>query len=146
MAERNHTFLFQPGIWIGEGDVAFSGSKDKVHFFTKWVIFEEREGEISCHQIVEIQGVEDHVNNRFTISSLDGAHFEILLENELMSCVTGKGLIDSLKIGWEFRQRDNFDGFEVYELLEGGRYKMHAEYASSDQFRTIIDGVIWPTD
>jgi hypothetical protein len=36
-----------------------------------------------------------------------------------------------------------FEGFEVYEQQENGDYFLHAEYGSPDQFRTIIEGLIW---
>jgi hypothetical protein len=47
-------------------------------------------------------------------------------------------------IAWEFRENDlNFEGFETYHLQEDGSYTMHAEYVTSDQFRTQIDGKLW---
>jgi hypothetical protein len=60
-----------------------------------------------------------------------------------MERIGGKGIIDSAKIAWEIRGKDDFEGFELYELIAGGDYKVHAEYASTDQFRTIINGLIW---
>ncbi len=143
MAEHQHTFLFLPGSWIGEGDVTFSASPDKVHFFTKWEVKHGDDGLIRCQQTVEIRGVEEQVTNSFTISSLTEKGFHILLQNEMLREVSGKGFIDTLKLAWEFREEETFEGFEVYELQENGEYHMHAEYSSPDQFRTIIDGRIW---
>ena len=77
------------------------------------------------------------------MTPVDSTSFEIWIENDQMVRVGGKGVIDPKKIAWEFRGKDNFEGFEVYELVDNGDYQMHAEYASGDQFRTIINGRIW---
>lgn len=143
MTEQQHNFLFLPGLWIGEGDVSFSASPDKVHFFTKWEVNHGKDGLIRCRQIVEIRNVDEHVINTFTISSVKENRFDIHLENDSLSKVEGKGFVDPLKLAWEFRNHETFEGFEVYELQKGGDYMMHAEYSSPDQFRTIIDGRIW---
>lgn len=143
MAEHNHTFLFLPGSWIGEGDVTFSASPDKVHFFTKWEVKHDNDGLIRCSQTVEIRGVEEQVTNRFTLSEVTEKGFQILLDNDVLDQVSGKGFVDPLKLAWEFREHETFEGFEVYELQDNGEYNMHAEYSSPDQFRTIIDGRIW---
>ena len=31
-------FLFEPGLWIGEGHVQFSSSPEQVKFYTRWKI------------------------------------------------------------------------------------------------------------
>lgn len=143
MAANQHTFLFLPGLWLGEGDVTFSASPDKVHFFTKWDI-QHRENElIHCEQTVEIAGIDEQVVNRFIISAITEKGFEIYLNNGTLTDVSGKGFVDPLKLAWEFRGHSSFEGFEVYELQENGEYKLHAEYVSSEQFRTFINGRIW---
>ncbi len=143
MSEEKHAFIFQPGNWIGEGKVSFSASPEEVRFFTKWIINDTREEGIQCQQTVEIQGVEEHVINNFILSKISSNDFSILLQNEMLDSVTGTGLIDPKKIAWEFRGHESFEGFEVYELNDSGEYTFHAEYASPDQFRTIIDGRLW---
>jgi hypothetical protein len=52
-------------------------------------------------------------------------------------------VIDAKTIAWEFRNNEEFQGFEVYELQENGDYMLHAEYSTSEDFRTIIDGRVW---
>lgn len=139
----NHSFMLQPGEWLGEGTVSFSASPDEVKFYTKWTVKESSDPTVSCEQVVEILGVDEHVLNRFTLSDIDASSFQILLENDSLETVSGKGIIDDTKIAWEFRGHETFEGFEVYERSEDGGYTMHAEYASPDQFRTVINGRIW---
>lgn len=143
MPDSHHLFLLLPGFWVGEGEVAFSASPETVHYFTKWEIHPPSEGKIRCVQTVEMQGIKEHVTNKFTLSSVNREGFTILLENDMLDKIIGKGLIDPKKIAWEFRDHESFEGFEVYDLQENGEYLMHAEYASPDQFRTIINGRIW---
>lgn len=139
----SHQFLFSPGLWVGEGRVTFSSSPDHLRFYTKWNIEKENQGMIPCQQHVEMEGGEDRVFNNFVFSAVTSSSFLLELTNELLGNVKGKGVIDPKTIAWEFRGNDEFEGFEVYELQENGDYMLHAEYASTDQFRTIIDGRIW---
>lgn len=138
-----HDFLFNPGLWIGEGRVTFSASPEHIHFYTKWQVEKQSKEGIPCRQQVEIQGTDEHVFNSFQIKEVTPASFKIELENDLIGKVQGTGVIDVKTIAWEFRDSPNFEGFEVYELQEDGDYMVHAEYASTDQYRTIIDGRIW---
>ena len=72
------------------------------------------------------------------------ANFSIDLENQALGKITGNGLINDKVIAWEFRVEDiGFDGFEFYEEQPDNSYLMHAEYATSDQFRTLIQGKVW---
>ena len=59
--------------------------------------------------------------------------------------MVGKGTINHKLIGWEFRlDHLGFEGFEFYEKgADSDTYLMHAEYATSDDFRTAIHGKIW---
>jgi len=136
-------FIFEPGIWIGEGTISFTASPTKVKFYTRWEVRDLGEKGIQCCQTVELEGVEEHVVNLYTFLNISEAKFQVILENEVLTKVIGEGFIEKNKIAWEFRGHDTFEGFEVYELLENGTHRMHAEYSSSDQFRTIISGVIW---
>lgn len=141
---EKHSFIFSPGIWIGEGKLVFSTSPEVIHFYTKWTIekFNEKLGHI-CQQQVEMQGVEESVFNNLTFSDVTSNSFTVTLENELVGTVSGKGIIDPKTIAWEYRPGTDFEGFEVYELQDNGDYMLHAEYSSPDQYRTIVDGRIW---
>lgn len=143
MADQSHLFIFKPGIWIGEGKVAFSVSPTRVRFFTRWEVKELGEKGFQCRQAVELEGVDEHVVNLYTFTHPTDQKFQVVLENELLEKISGAGFIEGNKIAWEFRGHETFEGFEVYQLEENGMYRMHAEYASPDQFRTMIEGIIW---
>lgn len=138
-----HEFIFSAGVWIGEGKITFSASPEHVRYFTKWVVQEISEGEISAQQDVQMQGSDEIVSNHFLFNDFKTNTFLVELRNDLIGISKGNGVIDVKTIAWEFRGHSNFEGFEVYELQENGDYMVHAEYASQDQFRTIIDGRVW---
>jgi hypothetical protein len=138
-----HHFIFQPGLWIGEGSVTFSTSPEVLHFYTKWQAKELANGVIDCSQIVEMQGANEQVINRFLLSEIMPEAFAITLENDLIGEVRGTGVLDDQTIAWEFRGESGLEGFESFKLQENGEYMVHAEYASQDQFRSIIEGRIW---
>lgn len=139
----NHDFIFNPGIWIGEGKIAFTTSPESIHFYTKWKIgkYDDEIG-YDCEQQVEMQGVDESVFNHVIISDVTSHSFHVTLENDLFGKVTGKGIWDPKTIAWEYLSSE-FEGFEVYELQDNGDYTLHAEYSSPDEYRTIIDGRIW---
>jgi hypothetical protein len=139
-----HQFIFHPGNWIGEGRIAFSASTETIRFFTKWVIGEADPHGISCTQEVEMQGNEPNAKSLFQFTQITPTGFHVALESEILGKVNGMGIIDAKTIAWEFHTAgDGLEGFEVYELQDNGDYMLHAEYASPDQFRTLIDGRIW---
>lgn len=142
---NQHQFIFKPGIWIGEGKVTFSSSPEHVNFYTKWIVSEpDSNGSINCQQLVEIRGVTEKVFNEVLVYQIYLDHFLIKLENNMLGSVVGKGVIDEKTIAWEYRGENQVDGFEIYHLQENGDYILHAEYASpKDEYRTIIDGLIW---
>ena len=78
-------------------------------------------------------------------SDIASENFKIELQNQSLGVVVGQGIINTKLIGWEFRlEQFGFEGFEFYEASkEGGAYLFHAEYATSDDFRTVIHGKIW---
>lgn len=100
-------------------------------------------GIIRCQQQVEMEGGEENVFNNFAFSDIHPDSFAVELTSGILGTVTGKGVIDTKTLAWEFRNFPEFEGFEVYELQENGDYMLHAEYASAEQIRTIIDGRIW---
>lgn len=136
-------FIFTPGIWLGEGKISFSASFEFLKFYTKWEITEESLGVMIATQVVEMQGVEEQVINLFKFKDIKARSFSVFLENNMMGSVSGRGIRDENLIGWEFRSQGGFDGFEVYERQEIGDYFLHAEYGGQDQFRTIVEGLIW---
>lgn len=140
---NKHDFIFKEGIWIGEGKVQFSTSPEQIHFYTKWVVNKIEKNQIQCQQQVEMRGGGDSVFNHFTFSDIKDSTFTITLENEILGMATGKGTFNEKNIAWEFRNHSDFEGFEVYELQENGEYILHAEYISTDQHRTTIDGRLW---
>lgn len=138
-----HQFIFNAGYWLGEGKITFSASNEEISFATRWIIEEEENGEIKCTQDVEMTGSTDKVTNKLIFSKILLQKFQVQLENEMVGKVTGKGVIDSKTIAWEIRDHTGLEGFEVYERQDNGEYTFHAEYASSENFRTLIDGRIW---
>ncbi|HRD55229.1 MAG TPA: hypothetical protein PLC42_02420 [Parachlamydiaceae bacterium] len=135
-------FIFEKGIWIGEGQVKFSTGLEQIHFYTKWEIKALENGEIHCKQQVEMRGGGENVTNRFIFSNIQEKRFLISIENDVLGKAQGSGIADEKKIAWEFRDHADFEGFEVYELQENGDYLLHAEYIS-EEHRTTIDGRIW---
>ncbi|MCB1149317.1 MAG: hypothetical protein KDK48_04060 [Chlamydiia bacterium] len=144
-----HPFLFHSSSWLGEGKLSFSTSDEVLHFYTRWVVAEpvvdtDKVIVVHCTQEVEMADQpEDKMCNRFQLHEITNESFEIVLQNEQIGTVIGKGVIEPRKIAWEFRGNPNFEGFEVYELEESEEYTFHAEYVSTDQYRSIIDGRIW---
>jgi hypothetical protein len=136
-------FVFTSGLWLGEGKISFSNSAEFIKFYTKWEIQEESPGIMKARQIVEMQGVEEQVINTLTFKDIKPTSFIVLLENNIVGSISGTGIRDENMISWEFKDHLTFEGFEVYEQQENGDYFLHAEYGSSDQFRTIIEGLIW---
>lgn len=139
----DHLFLFKPGRWVGAGRITFSGSPEFIRFYTSWTIDPVDEREISGWQRVEMQGGDDFLSNHFLFHTFEANHFKVELENSLFGKVQGGGIIDAKTIAWEFRGNNVVEGFEIYEKQENDDYMLHAEYVSTDFFRSTIDGRIW---
>lgn len=138
-----HAFILSPGKWVGEGKISFSASSENLRFYTRWLIGDADKGSITCSQEVEMPGNEPNMINNFVFSNVTTSSFAVELENDVLGKVKGTGIIDQKTVAWEFHGGGGLEGFEVYELQDNGDYMLHAEYASPDQFRTIIDGRIW---
>ncbi len=140
-----HQFLITPGNWLGQGKIQLNMVSEELAFFTRWnVSTPDQDGKISCVQEIQVKGLSDIMSNQFAIYNLVHGEFTIDLENQALGKITGKGLINDKVIAWEFRIEDiNFDGFEMYEKQDEKNYLMRAEYATSDQFRTLIQGRVW---
>jgi len=141
-----HPFIFTPGAWLGEGKITLSMMDEALPFYTRWKVPEvDEQGNILCFQEVQIAGLSDLMLNQFSFYDLSQKNFAISLENQSIGKVVGKGMVYPNKIGWEFRLGHlGFEGFEFYEKTdEPDKYLLHAEYATSDDFRTVIHGKIW---
>ncbi len=142
---QHHPFLLTPSSWLGQGKIQLNMVAEELGFFTRWNIEKtDPNGRIECTQEIQVKGLSDVMHNEFTFYNFNGGEFSIDLENQALGKIVGKGLINEKVIAWEFRIEEiGFDGFELYEKQEDQTYSMRAEYATSDQFRTLIEGKVW---
>lgn len=140
-----HGFIFDAGKWLGEGKITLNMMDEELPFYTKWrVPTSDDIGRIECVQEIQIAGVADLMLNEFAFYDRSKDAFNIELENQSLGKVVGKGMIKDHLIGWEFRLNNlGFEGFEFYEKEGEDSYLMHAEYSTTDEFRTVIHGRIW---
>ena len=119
--------------------------EEELDFITRWNLGTlDSEGRVPASQEVQIKGMSDIMHNQFLITNMTVTHFTIELENAALGNIIGKGVINENLIAWEFRNSElDFEGFEFYEKQPDGTYLMRAEYATPDQYRTIIRGKIW---
>lgn len=136
-------FIFEPGAWIGEGKITFSASPEFIKFYTRWQIEKINDKIFQATQVVEMVGIPEKLNNTLTITDIKPHSFSLILQNNTVSQIHGKGIRDDKTIAWEFRGQEDFEGFEVYEKQENGDYFMHAEYGAPEQYRTMVEGLIW---
>ncbi|MCH9609710.1 MAG: hypothetical protein S4CHLAM45_01000 [Chlamydiales bacterium] len=138
-----HSFLLNPGVWDGQGKISFSFSEDAFDFTMRWTVQPEQKEEILFHQTIEIEELSQQMRNNFSASNVSEDGFVILLRNETIGAIKGRGVIDPKVIAWEFRDPgQGFEGFEVYALQEDGGYKMRAEFTGGDGLRTFVKGTI----
>ncbi|MEM8727267.1 MAG: hypothetical protein AAGE99_00930 [Chlamydiota bacterium] len=142
---KKHPFILKPGSWLGEGKVTLSMMDEQLPFYTRWKVPGDEKGRIESIQEIQISGLSDVMQNQFAFYDITWKEFSIELENQSLGRVVGKGMINDRLIGWEFRLASlGFEGFEFYEKSEIlDTYLMHAEYATNDDFRTVIHGKIW---
>ena len=140
-----HQFLLTASSWLGQGKIQLNMVSEELAFFTRWnVNTADGDGRIECLQEIQVKGLSDIMHNQFLIYNLVSGEFAIDLENQALGRVTGTGLINDKVIAWEFRIEEiGFEGFELYEKQDENNYLMRAEYATSDQFRTLIQGRVW---
>jgi len=140
-----HPFLFTKKNWLGEGKIKLSMVEEELDFFTRWNLAKkDSQGQISAFQEVQIKGMTEMMHNQFFLTEVTPTHFTIELENAALGTIIGKGVIKEDLIAWEFRNPEmGFEGFEFYEKQKDDSYLMRAEYATSDQYRTVIRGKIW---
>ena len=118
--------------------------REKLKFFSKWRVQPiDEEGKIECSQKIEISSIAEEMHNHFTLFEIGKEAFKVTLESQSVGKVEGQGIIRPKLISWELRQgAEGVDGFEFFEL-DGEEYKHHAEYATGQDYRTVIDGKIW---
>lgn len=140
-----HSFILSPSQWLGEGKIVLNMVEEELSFFTRWnVSNKDPGGLIECVQEIQVKGLSDIMMNQFVFTNMTPNSFTIELENQALGKIIGTGVIDSKVIGWEFRMPElGFEGFEFYEKQPDNSYLMHAEYSTSDQFRTLIKGKVW---
>lgn len=140
-----HAFLFTAQEWLGEGKISLSLVDEDLKFLTRWKIGAfDSSGVLACTQEVQIQGVPEAVLNHFTISEVNQGKFKVVLENEALGKVEGTGFVTDKLVAWELRsQGASLEGFEVYELMPEGGYRMSAQYATDESLRTQIQGRVW---
>jgi hypothetical protein len=140
-----HAFLLAPGLWIGQGKIQLNMVAEELTFFTRWSSgLPDAKGRIESLQEIQVKGLSDIMHNQFALYNFTSGEFVIDLENQALGKIIGKGIINDKVIAWEFRIEEmGFDGFEFYEKIDEKNYLMRAEYATSDQFRTLIEGKIW---
>lgn len=140
-----HQFLLTPTHWLGQGKIQLNMVSEELSFFTRWnASTVDGDGRIECLQEIQVKGLSDVMHNEFFIYNLANGEFTIDLENPALGRVTGTGLITDKVIAWEFRVEEiGFEGFELYEKQDDKNYLMRAEYATNDQFRTLIQGRVW---
>lgn len=142
---KSHEFIFEPGVWLGEGKVRLSISDEELKYFTRWNREKSSADKtMNLSQEIEIKGLPDKMLHRFKFHPPADAEFKVELENEHFGKVLGMGFISPKKIAWEFRGSEGgVEGFEIYELQEDGSYFVHAEYVTKEDFRTLVQGKIW---
>jgi hypothetical protein len=135
-----HPFLFQPGVWSGSGQIVLNMVEEALSFTTQWIVHpKDVLGKILGSQKIQIQGLSDEMLNELCFYDIKGKGFSVDFSNANIGRVVGLGIFDETSVGWEFTNNDlGFEGFETYLLQSDGTYLMHAEYLTSEQFRTQI--------
>ncbi len=141
----NHSFIFSPGAWHGEGKILLNMVEEELIFNTNWAVQnKDFSGKVSCAQEIQIQGLSENMRNELSFYDFQTKTFSVDMENQNVGRIVGTGIYDDQMIGWEFRNNDmNFEGYETYNLQSDGSYHMKGEYVTNDQFRTQIEARIW---
>ena len=142
---ENHSFIFSPGNWLGEGKIHLSMLEEALVFFMRWRVLEKDSGGcIECIQELQVKGLSDVMVNHFFFSEFSSISFSVLMENHAIGKVEGTGIINTSMIGWEFRLPEiGFEGFEFYEKQADELYHVHGEFSTNEDLRTTIHGKIW---
>ncbi len=140
-----HKFILSPSTWLGEGKIQLNMVEEELPFYTRWNVGQkDKTGIIECVQEIQVKGLSDMMHNQFLFFDLAPGAFSVDLDNPALGKISGKGLITDKTIAWEFRAPQiGFEGFEMYEKQADDVYLLHAEYATTDQLRTVIRGKVW---
>ncbi len=141
----NHSFIFSPGTWSGEGKILLNMVEEELIFNTRWAVQnKDFAGKVICAQDIQVQGLSESMRNELSFYNFENKSFSVDMENQNVGRIVGVGVYDDKMIGWEFRNNDmQFEGYETYNLQPDGSYHMKGEYVTSDQFRTQIEAKIW---
>jgi hypothetical protein len=141
----NHSFIFSPGSWQGEGKILLNMVEEELIFNTIWSVQnKDFAGKVICAQEIQIHGLAENMRNDLSFYGFDHKGFSVEMENPNVGRILGTGVYDEKMIAWEFRGGNtDFEGFETYNLQPDGSYTMRGEYVTSDQFRTLIEARIW---
>lgn len=144
-SSTKHPFILKPATWLGEGTIELSMIEEQLQFMTRWACHpKDKTGRVICIQEIQIKGLPEVMSNQFSLYDFSAKEFKVDLENQALGKVQGKGILKKQLIGWEFRQPEiGFEGFEFYERQEDDTYLMRADYATSNEYRTLIQGKIW---
>jgi len=142
---KKHDFILNPNNWIGEGTITLNMVEEELAFYTKWQVqTPDFAGKIVSSQELQITGIAENMRNELTFYDFTSNSFTVEMENLNIGKVIGVGIFDKNVVAWEFRENDlHFEGFETYKLNKDGSYQMHAEYVTSDQSRTQINGRLY---
>ncbi len=144
MDSLSHIFIFDSGIWLGKGVIKLNVAKEALNFSMRWTIEKEKKSQIIALQEIEISGIADVIKNQFYFYNIKPNRFKIRLESQNLGEVVGDGVMKKNLLAWEFRRADSeFEGYEVYNLQEDNSFSLMAEYSTSENFRTKIQGQIW---
>lgn len=135
-------FIFNPGCWLGKGKIAIQGAAGTLDFYTRWVVSQGKGEAFSAVQTVEMVGVEEHVTTSYVFTDITETTFAVFLDNKSIGQVVGKGVFSASSVAWEFHS-PLLEGYESYDLLNDDTYVMRAEYSSTHQYRTRIEGTLW---
>ena len=142
---EGHSFIFTPGVWLGEGKILLSMLEEQLVFFTRWSIgAKDPKGHIECLQEIQVRGLSDVLVNHYTFFDMTPTTFHVLMDNYAVGKISGSGIIHPEMVGWEFRVKElGFEGFEFYEKQSDELYHVQGEFATSDDLRTKVQGRVW---
>ncbi len=141
---HGHQFIFEPGEWLGEGDVELSIPTEPLKYYAHWKVSHSHDGKVHVEQKVEMAGISEPMQNTLSFQDLSMDEFSVDLENPLFGKIRGKGLVSEESISWEFKQGPSeMEGFEMYEKIDAENYGLRAEYVSDEHLRTVVKGKIW---
>ncbi|NGX31415.1 MAG: hypothetical protein K940chlam8_00783 [Chlamydiae bacterium] len=140
-----HQFLFEEGVWLGEGTVQLNLVKESLKFYSRWLIHKIGDQKIKCTQEIEVAGLQDHMHNVFYIDILKGDKLKVELENHSVGRLSAKGIFDQNLIAWEYDKNLDvaFEGYELFEKKENNQYQFKAEFMAEDQLRSKLEGKLW---